>query len=285
MTRSLARLRPVLIAAATIVGVYLLVCLLVWWRQDDLVFFPGAPPATTPRAAGLAFEEHEIATEDGERLHAWTVGGARPGDARALILHSHGNAGSIEHRIDAAAAFVELGFAVLLYDYRGYGRSSGTPSEAGLYRDARAAWRHATEVLGWPPGRIVLFGESLGGAVAIELACRADPAAVVVEETFSSLPDVGARVYPWLPVRLLARTRMASAAKLAGLRAPLLVIHSPDDEIVPFELGRRLFEAAREPKAFLATGGRHAQGGFRLREQWVGEVRAFLGRALEPRPH
>lgn len=280
MTRPPARPRPVLTAAATIVGVYLLVCLLVWWRQDDLVFFPGSPPATTPRAAGLAYQEHEIATEDGERLHAWTIGPARPDEARALVLHSHGNAGSVEHRIDVAAAFVELGYAVLLYDYRGYGKSSGTPSEAGLYRDARAVWAHATGTLGWPPGRVVLFGESLGGAVAIELARGVEPAAVVVEETFTSLPDVGARVYPWLPVRLLARTRLASVEKLAELRAPLLVIHSPDDEIVPYELGRRLYQAAAEPKAFLATGGRHAQGGFRLRAEWVEEVRAFLARAL-----
>lgn len=257
---------------ATAAGVYALVCLAVWALQARLVWYPGPSPSGTPADAGLAFEDVTIATPDGERLHAWFLP-AREG--RGVVLVSHGNAGTVENRLDLARTFLAQGRSVLLYDYRGYGNSTGEPSEEGTYVDATSAW-DALAARGFPPHSIVSYGESLGGAVAIELARRRAVAAVVVEDTFTSLPDVGARVYPWLPVRWLARVRYDSIAKVPALGAPFLVGHSREDELVPVEHGRRLFAAAREPKEWIETDGGHDGGGIRRRAEWVERLRIFL---------
>jgi hypothetical protein len=252
---------------------YAALCLIVYLTQAKLVFFPGPSPRATPADFGLEFRELELRTRDGVRLHGWFLP-AR--EARGAVLVSHGNAGSIELRIGLAQAFLEHRWSVLLYDYRGYGKSAGEPDEEGTYRDAEAAWEHLTSIEGFAPERVVLHGESLGAAVAFELARRRPCAAVIAESAFTSLPDVGAKAYPFLPVRWLARFRYDNLAKVAELGVPLLFIHSPDDEIVPVEHGRRLFEAAREPKRLLLTTGGHNDGGFQLRAEWRAEVGAFL---------
>lgn len=276
-----------LIVASVGVGLYLLICLVFYLRQNALIFYPSPPPQWTPAAEGRAYRELTIATSDGERLQAWLIEPSRRGDAGgpqaakpAVVLYSHGNAGNIAHRIDIAAVFADLGLAVLLYDYRGYGGSTGAPSEDGLYADAAAVWEHLTRAEGFAPERIVLFGESLGGAVSIELATHKRVAALILEDTFTSIADIGAHLYRWLPIRLLARTRFDSSSRIARVAAPVLVIHSPDDELVPIAHGRALFDAAREPKEFLATGGSHNAGGFRLRAEWIAAVRDFLARTL-----
>jgi fermentation-respiration switch protein FrsA (DUF1100 family) len=252
---------------------YLALCLVVYLTQAKLVFFPGPPPRSTPANSGLEFRELQLRTVDGVGLHGWFLPAP---DARGAVLVSHGNAGTIEFRVDLARVFVELGWSVLLYDYRGYGKSAGQPDEQGTYRDAEAAYEHLTSALGFTKERIVLFGESLGAAMAFELARRRPCAAVIVESAFTSLPDVGQRAYPFLPVRLIARFRYDNLARVAELGVPLLLIHSPDDEIVPVEHGKRLFEAAREPKRLLLTAGGHNDGGFQQRPEWRAEVGAFL---------
>ena len=268
----------VLIFVYVCAALYAAVCLVAYLAQASLVFFPGAPPRATPAASGLAFEDLEIATRDGERLHAWLV---RPSGAHdSLVIVCHGNAGNIEDRLHVASAFARMGHAVLMFDYRGYGGSSGRPSEEGLYTDAESAYDCAVEKLGFAPARIVVYGESLGGAVAIELARRRKVAALVVEESFTSLPDVGAIHYRWLPVRWLSRYEFDSIRKVGAIDAPLLVMHSPGDEIVPFEQGRALADAAHGPKQFLATEGSHNAGGFTQRVQWQSEVQSWIELAL-----
>jgi fermentation-respiration switch protein FrsA (DUF1100 family) len=252
---------------------------------------PGPPPESTL----LVLREEWIETADGERLHAWlalprtragAAGGAtsneRPGDAMpsGAVIVCHGNAGNIELRLPLAEAFAEMNFATLLFDYRGFGASTGKPSERGTYLDAEAACDRLAGDMGFAPDRIAVYGESLGGAVAIELALRRKVAAVLVEDTFTSMSDIGAGLYPWLPVRLLLRVRYDSRSKIARLTMPVLVIHSPEDDLVPFELGQRLFEAAREPKSFLSTGGGHEDRGFLQNEKWKASVRSFLESAL-----
>lgn len=259
---------------------YVVVCLLVFLFQARLVYFPGPAPRVTPAELGLEHRELELTTSDGERVHAWFL--PRP-DARGAVLVSHGNAGNIEMRLELARVYLELGWSVLLYDYRGYGESTGSPSEAGTYLDAEAAYEHLARVEGLAPERIVLHGESLGVAVALELALRRPVAAVIAESAFTSLPDMAAEVYPFLPGRLLARIRYDNLAKVARLGVPLLLIHSPDDEIVPVEHARRLFAAAREPKELLLTAGGHNDGGFLRRTEWRTRVGAFLG-ALQQGP-
>jgi fermentation-respiration switch protein FrsA (DUF1100 family) len=252
---------------------YAALCLIVYLTQAKLVFFPGPSPRATPADFGLEFRELELRTRDGVRLHGWFLP-AR--EARGAVLVSHGNAGSIELRIGLAQAFLEHRWSVLLYDYRGYGQSTGRPSEPGTYLDAEAAHEHLVRVEGVVPERIVLHGESLGVGVALELALRRPVAAVVAECGFTSISDMAAGLYPFLPARLLARIRYDNLAKVARLGVPLLVIHSPHDEIVPFTHAERLFTAAREPKRLLSTEGGHNDGGFLRRAAWIAEVGSFL---------
>ena len=245
--------------------------------QSRLVYFPdtGRALAATPRAYHLDFETHEIRTEDGERLHAWWVP-AR--EARGTVLILHGNAGNISHRLDYLVMFHRLGYATLIIDYRGYGQSSGSPSEAGTYRDAEAAWRWLTS-RGTRPTDIVILGESLGGAVAAWLAARVTPRALILASAFTSVPDLGAQVYPFLPVRLLSRFSYDTLGALRRVQAPVLIAHSRDDDIVPYAHGQALFAAAREPKQFLEMRGGHNDGFIFMREEWVAELQAFLQEA------
>jgi pimeloyl-ACP methyl ester carboxylesterase len=194
----------------------------------------------------MRYEDVRLAAVDAE-IHGWWL----PKDgARWTVLLCHGNAGNISHRLERARLLQQRVLAsVLLFDYRGYGRSSGSPDEQGTYRDARAAYLHLVEQRGVPAGHLVLFGESLGAAVAAQLALERPAAALVLESAFTSIPEMARAAYPFLPpVGPLIRTRYETLAKLPRLRLPLLVLHGERDEIVPLEQGRRLFDAAPEPK-------------------------------------
>ncbi|MBK8762775.1 MAG: alpha/beta hydrolase [Sulfuritalea sp.] len=257
---------------------------LIYFKQDALVFQAAMERGyeATPARIGLRFDALTLATEDGEALDAWHVPTRAGASARGLVLVFHGNAGNIGHRLDYLRMFHDLGYASLILDYRGYGRSSGKPSEDGTYLDAAAAWRHATQVLGYPAARIVLFGESMGGAVAAQLAAVQKPAALVLASTFTSVPDLGAKIYPWLPVRALARIRYDTRKRLATIASPVLVIHSRGDDIIPFSHGEQLFAAAISPKQILEIEGGHNEGFVFNREAWVRGLDDFLRAALEP---
>lgn len=221
---------------------------------SSMLFHPTPGVDLRPADLGIDAEEVFIETEDDVRIHAFFLPGEGPaGDGGRAILFLHGNAGNASHRLPNAAALARLGSDVLLLDYRGYGRSDGSPSEPGVYADARAGLAHLVEARGVPEERVVLFGRSLGGAVAIDLARERPLAGVIVESTFTSLADMGTRVAGPL-ARLFARG-FDSLHKIASVRAPLLFFHGDRDGIVPFALGRRLFEAAPEPKAFEVVEG------------------------------
>ena len=262
--------------------VYLGLVALIYFKQTSLVFLPEIDRdyRTSPAEIGLPFAPLKLGTADGESLDGWFVPAGTKRAARGLVVFLHGNAGSIAHRLDYLRMFHELGLATLIIDYRGYGQSSGRPSEQGTYLDADAAWLYATQTLGFPADRIVLFGESLGGGVAAQLAAKQRPAALVLASTFTSVPDMGADLYPLLPIRLLAHIRYDSLARLAEIACPLLVIHSRNDDIIPFAHGRRLFEAARPPKQFLEIEGGHNEGFVFAREDWVRQLDGFLQQAL-----
>jgi len=214
---------------------------------DQLIFFPDPDvPAPPP-----GVEERWITTEDGVRLHAWYVS---PPATTATLVWSHGNGGNIAGRLDVLLALVAAGVAVLAYDYRGYGRSSGRPSEAGVYLDALAAY-DSERRRGVPPDRMIAFGESLGGAVSIRLATERPCAGVAVVSTFTRLADV-ARVH-YGPLAAAAGNRFDALARVRDLRVPLLVAHGDEDEVVPYALGERLFAAAPEPKRFFRARGWH----------------------------
>jgi len=261
--------------------IYVGFCLVVWLVQAKLVWFPGPPPSRTPADAGLAFEQVTLYADDGVPLSAWWIPADTAGNAPiGAAIVCHGNAGSIENRIPLALALRRTGLAVLLFDYRGYGNSKGSPSEEGTYLDAEAAWEHVVNARDIPPSRVVLFGESLGGGVAVELASRREVAALILESAFPSVPELGARVYRFLPVGLLARIHYDSGAKIGALSCPVLVMHSPADEIVPIDLGRALYEAASEPRQFVETTGGHNDGGFLRSVQAQAALETFVRGAL-----
>jgi len=263
--------------------IYLLIALALlgawlYWQQPGMVFYPMRTLHATPADWQLAYEDVELQTEDDVRLHGWYL--PSPG-ARRVLLFFHGNAGNISHRRDSLQIFHRLGLNVLIIDYRGYGRSEGSPSEAGLYLDAHAAWRHLTEVRGFAASDILLFGRSLGGAVAAQLAAESEPGGLILESTFSSARDFAHRVMPLMSRLTVLRYEFDTASALQAVHCPLLVLHSPDDQIMPYELGRRTFEAANEPKRFQDMRGDH-NSGFLLSqpgyEQTLAEFLAALPR-------
>ena len=249
--------------------------------QSRLVYFPqmGREIEATPLAYGLAFERVTVATDDGEELAAWWV----PSEpAAGTVLIFHGNAGNISHRLDYLRMFNRLAYASLIVDYRGYGQSTGSPSEEGTYRDAEAAWNWLIKTRGVVPEDIVLLGESLGGAVAAWLGAHVKPRGLILASTFTSVPELGAQVYPFLPVRLISRFSYNTREAVKAVKAPILIAHSRDDDVVPFAHGQALFDAAREPKRFLEMRGGHNEGFLYVRDEWVAQLAAFLESTRAP---
>ena len=250
--------------------------------QGTMLYFPGPGRESprTPAELGLAYEAVWLTTEDGVRIAAWYIPAAA---ARGVVLLAHGNAGSIAQRVDYAPLFQRLGYSLLLVEYRGYGRSEGQPSEAGTYADARAAWRYLVQERGYAPPRIVLAGESLGGAVAAQLATEESPGALVLASTFVSVPELAAELYRWLPARQLARYRYDTLGALSRVSCPVFIAHSPQDDIVPFHHAEQLFAAAREPKAFLQLAGGHNAAFLFSRPEWGDALGRFLSEHLAPK--
>jgi len=235
----------------------LIVCLLgllaMMYFEESLIFFPINEADDDWQPRGMAIENVQFQAADGTRLHGWYVPHEHP---RAAVLFCHGNAGNVTHRADILRELHDrTGVSVLIFDYRGFGKSEGKPNERGVLADARAArtWLAQREKI--PENRVVLMGESIGGAVAVDLAVDGTRA-LILENTFSSLPDVAAYHYPWLPARWLMRTRLDSVSKIASYHGPLMQSHAERDRIVPIRLGQRLFDAANEPKRFTVIPSR-----------------------------
>jgi uncharacterized protein len=247
---------------------------LLWSQQRRLIYFPSPGPVPSAAAVLPTGRDVVVGTEDGIRLGAWYF----PVDGRApAVLVCNGNAGDRSMRAALAVALNRMGLSVLLFDYRGYGGNPGRPSEEGLAADARAAQAWLAAQPGVDPQRIAYFGESLGAAVTIGLALQRPPAALVLRSPFTSLADVAAVHYPWLPARRLLLDRYPSIDRIASVSAPLLVIAGDRDDIVPEPLSRRLFDAAGEPKRYVVI----PQGGHNDPEmldgrQMVGEIGGFM---------
>jgi uncharacterized protein len=274
---------------ALLAGIYVLLGAMLYLLQGSMVYLanlPGRALDATPADIGLDHEDVYIDTADGERLHGWYVPAATNDAAgpRGVLLFFHGNAGNISHRLESIAIFNHLRLDVLIVDYRGYGRSSGKPTERGTYRDAQASWDYLVGARGIEPGRIVVFGRSLGGAVGAWLASEAPPAAtpaaVIIESSFSSGADMARRLYPIFPARLLTRLKYPVTDYAARLRCPLLVVHSRDDEIVPFAMGRAIYDAAPGPKSFVELRGDHNAGFWISRESYTAGLERFLSEVL-----
>lgn len=260
----------------TIAVIYGVLVAMLYFSQSRMLYYPNLPSrkiAATPEQIGLNFEEIFFTTSDGMKLHGWFLPAE---NTQGTLLFLHGNAGNISHRLDSLLLFHALSLNVLIFDYRGYGQSTGKPTEQGIYLDAEAAWRYLTSDRQIPAASILLFGRSLGGAVAAYLASRQPAMGLALESTFTSVPDMAAELYPLLPARWLARFSYDTKASLNAVSYPIFIAHSPDDEVIPFSHGRKLFESARQPKQFMQLAGGHNGGFLSVRSEYLKAWKAFI---------
>ena len=241
-------------------AIYIAIIAYLLSSQNSMLFFPdyeGRELVYSPADVGLAYSDVEFSTEDGTRIHAWFV----PHDnSRATLIYCHGNAGNIGRRLGALQRWHDLGVSVLIFDYPGFGQSEGSPTEQGTYASARAAWEYLTEDKQIPAHNIVLYGRSLGGGVVAQLASEVDAKGLIIESSFTSVPDMADDIYWWIPLQKLMTVRYETKNKIDSVDYPILIVHSPDDEVVPLSHGQELFEIANEPKQFLHTKGGHNGG-------------------------
>ena len=236
---------------------FLVLLILARWQERNGLFFPSRELYRSPATEGLAFEDVNLIS-DGHIVHGWYM----PGSAQKAVLWMHGNAGNIADRLDQAVEMKRaLGVSSLMFDYRGYGKSEGRPTEEGLYRDSAAAFNWLIGERGYEPEEVILYGHSLGSAPAVDLALGAGTGAggLVLESSFTSAAAMARRMYFGLPIHLIMSVRLDNVGRISGVKMPLLVIHGDRDSVVPFRMGRELYEAAPEPKTFLPlSGGEHS---------------------------
>ncbi len=236
------------------------------------IYFPMKDIFSDPSLIGLAYEDVYFHTRDGRSLNGWFI----PSDtAKSTVILFHGNAGNIGHRLEKIMIFNDLGLNVFVFDYRGYGKSPGAPSESGLYKDAEAAYEYLTKERGIPQDEIILYGESIGGAVAVHLAKEKGIRALITEEAFTSIKDMSGLAYPFIP-NFIFSSRFDSVPKIKAISCPKLIIHAVDDEIVPFRMGKRLFDEAAPPKVFLEIRGSHNTAFLDSKEKYRAGLRSFL---------
>jgi fermentation-respiration switch protein FrsA (DUF1100 family) len=263
-----------LIVAAFVYGV---ITAVLFIYQSRFIYFPYRMIEVTPDTAGLSYEDVSFKSSDGLNLSGWFIPAE---DQIGVLLFCHGNAGNISHRLDSILLFNRLRLGVLIFDYRGYGKSGGAPSEIGTYLDAEAAWNYLVHERKVPPHEIVVFGRSLGGSIAARLSEMYTPKALIIESTFTSMGDLAARFYPFLPVRLLLRFQYDTLSSLKRVSAPILIVHSRDDELVPFSHAEKLFSEFEGPKELLEIRGGHNDGFISTGFHYEEGLRKFIARHL-----
>jgi hypothetical protein len=262
-------LRLILILAS----VWILLAVLLFTFQASFVYHPSARQRGTPRDFGLAYEDVWFHTSDKVTLHGWHISAHSP---IATMLYCHGNGGNISYGLEHLALLNKLGLEVFTFDYRGFGKSNGTPTEEGTYRDARAAWNYLVGDAKVPGKRIVVYGRSLGGAVAAWLASQMTPGALIVENAFISVPEAGQDIYPIFPSRLMAQFQYNTLEYIKNTHVPVLIIHAKDDRQIPFRHGKALFSAASMPKRFLEISGGHVDAYKGSAPAYAKEIKRFV---------
>jgi fermentation-respiration switch protein FrsA (DUF1100 family) len=273
-----ALIRMIWIIPAAIVTLYVGIMVVMYFLQPGLVYFPSRNVDFSPENMGLEYEDIILKTGDGIEIHGWFI---PANDSRATLLFCHGNGGNISHRLESIMQFHKLGLSVFIFDYHGYGRSGGRPGEQETYLDTEEAWRYLIETRGIDPESVIIFGRSLGGAVATWLATQHKPKALIIESSFLSIPDIAAHHYPFLPVKLLSRYSYSTKDNITNIDVPKLIIHSPDDNIIPYRHGEKLFDLAGEPKQFLQISGSHNDGFLVSDAKYTDGLDSFLTQYLE----
>jgi len=256
--------------------IYVVLAIYVYFRQSSLIYYPNIPGrnlVATPESIGLTYQDVELITEDNIKLHGWFI---PSNPARRTVLFIHGNAGNISHRLESVNIFHRLELNVFIIDYRGYGQSEGRVTERGTYRDAEAAWNYLCNTKGISTKQIIIFGRSLGASIASWLAGEHRPAALIIESGFTSVPSMAQRFYPFLPVRWLTYFEYDTKKYVKNISCPVLVVHSRNDDIIPFDEGREIFDAAPEAKQFLEIHGGHNDGFMASGSTYVEGLRSFI---------
>jgi len=261
----------------------LIVAFALWlrWNEPRMIYYPDRHIGQTPNQLGLQYEDVFLTTSDGLRINGWFLPVSTP-NAKLTVLFFHGNAGNISHRFEKLAVLRELGVDTFIIDYRGYGRSQGKPDEQGTYRDARAACEYLTQQRKLSPRSIVVYGESLGSAVAADLAAIVDVGGLIIEEAFTSVGDVGQKMFPFLPVRWLVRNKYDTLGKMPRIKVPLLIFHSRDDEFFNLRHAQRLLAAANEPKQLVELRGGHNDAFLISAPAYRAAIEKFFARVAAP---
>ncbi|HUS72266.1 MAG TPA: alpha/beta hydrolase [Sedimentisphaerales bacterium] len=230
---------------------------ILYFMQPTFLYCPVREVPYTPDEIDLDFENVVLKTKDGLRLSGWYIPAE---NAEFTVLFCHGNGGNMMHRLDSINIFHNLGLSCFIFDYRGYGSSEGKPTEEGTYLDVMSAYQWLTEEKKISPEDIIIFGRSLGGSIAAQLAAKVEAGSLIIESGFTSYVDIGRKFYPYMPVRWFARFSYRTIDYLSDVRCPVMIIHSRNDDVVPFEFGQDLYEAANEPKEFVEIFGSHNDG-------------------------
>lgn len=254
-------------------AIYIAGIVLLYLRQNAFIYYPLKEIDVDPVNIGFVYEDLIITTYDGIKLNAWYF---KNNDDSPILLFCHGNAGNIGHRLFTISLFLKMGFSVLIFDYRGYGKSDGVPTEEGTYIDAITCYDFLVKDKGCT--NIVVYGESLGGAVAAFVASKRKCTTLILESTFTSIPELGQRLYPLFPVRILCRFKYNTLDYLKQVKIPVIVAHSREDEMVPYDMGRRLYEVALPPKLFGELHGKHNDGGILISGGYRKQMVDFLNR-------
>ncbi|MCW8930318.1 MAG: alpha/beta hydrolase [Gammaproteobacteria bacterium] len=265
--------RKILNLLANILGFIILLNIALYFFQPKLIFIPYKTMNETPKDWGLKYEEVFFQTSDNIKLHGWYIPHK---DAKQTLLFFHGNAGNISHRGESIKIFHRLGLNVFITDYRGYGKSEGQPSEDGLYEDARSSWNYLLTQKDIQADSIVLFGRSLGGAVATKLATEVSAEALILESTFSSASKMAKSLYPGLSSLIYLRFNFDNVTMVKQVQTPLLLMHSPDDEIIPLQQGQKVFLAANHPKKMVILQGNHNNGFLQSQPNYEHQLKKFL---------
>ena len=252
---------------------YFILILFLYFMQTRMIFIPYKEVAGTPSDIGLEFEDVNLKSQNGVSINGWFIPAE---NAEYTILFCHGNGGNISHRLDTISIFNRLPANFFIFDYQTYGKSKGSISEKGLYEDVAAAWDYLTKTKNILAKKIIIVGRSLGGSIAAHAAAEFSPGGLILESTFTSMPEIAGERLPFVPVKWLLNYKLPTIDNLAKVKCPVLIIASPDDSVVPFRHGKKLFEEAPEPRTFLELTGDHDDCYFLCRTKYVAALRLFI---------
>ncbi|MGM0368504.1 MAG: alpha/beta hydrolase [Actinomycetota bacterium] len=263
---------PIIIAVSFIIVAYLAMMTYRFLNQSRYVYFPTRRIHSTPKDIGLEYEDVYIRTVDGVNINGWFIDSGNP----VTVLFFHGNGGNISDRLALIEIFRKIGLSTFIIDYRGYGKSGGKPTEAGTYRDAEAAWNYLVDEKKINPSEIILYGRSLGGPVAANIASSFNPRALILDSTFTSIKDIGSELYPYLPVKKFFKYDYNTISFLEGVSCPVLVMHSRDDSYIPIKHGQKIYNAIKGPREFAVIKGSHNNGFLLSADIYLKKIGAFV---------